>query len=89
MDKNQLIAEYRMPRTFIIIAIIHNASRRSQKAARYVHNANGLGTSSEFLKFLASGCIQNVSEDIPAFYMRQLAEFLKSLGELAQQIHPI
>ena len=37
-----LIAEYRM--------MIHNASRRSQKAARYLYNASGLATSFNLFK---------------------------------------
>ena len=39
---NHLIPEYRM--------VIHNASRRSQKAARYLYNANGLATSFNLFK---------------------------------------
>ena len=50
---NHLIAEYRM--------VIHNASRRSQKAAKYLYNACGLATS--FNLFIASRSFQNVSDD--------------------------
>ena len=50
---NRLIAECRM--------VIHNASRRSQKAAQYLYNASGLATS--FNLFIASKSFQNVSDD--------------------------
>ena len=55
---NHLIAEYRM--------VIHNASRRSQKAARYLYNASGLATSYNLFKTFGfrkfSKCFQRIHQ---------------------------
>ena len=55
LDNNNLIAEYRI--------VIHIASRRSQKAARYIYNASGLATSFNLLELLASENFRSVSKD--------------------------
>ena len=52
---NHLIAEY--------IMVIHNASQRSQKAARYLHNISGLAKALTCVKLLASRSFRNVSVD--------------------------
>ena len=52
LDNNHLIAEYRI--------VIHDASRRFQKAVTYLHNANGLATSLICLKVLASVSFKDV-----------------------------
>ena len=58
LDNNHSIAEY--------IIVIHDASRRSQKAARYLLNANDLATSFNLFKTLGfrkfSKCIQRLHQ---------------------------
>ena len=74
LNNNCLIAEYRI--------VMHDASWRTQRAARYLQNANGLATSFnlfkafDFRKF--SKCFQIIHQ---RFHKLKPVEFLKSLRE--------
>ena len=82
LDNNHLLAEYTMA--------IHNSSRRSQKAARYLYNAGGSATSFNLFKiFWLPEVFKMLPTITSTFHKLKTVEFLKSLGEHVQQIHPI
>ena len=69
---NHLIAEYRM--------VIHNASQRSQKAARYPYKASGLATSFNLFKICWLPEVFEMFLTIPSTFhkLKPVVEFLKS-----------
>ena len=66
LENNHLIAEYRI--------VIHDASRRSQKTARYLHNAHGLATSFNLFK---------------TFGFRKFSKCFQTLHQRFQKLKPV